>query len=171
MWCWWYHQWHHYSSFVEMIFRDSIWLTPVLLLVLASLSCAIDNAIVVMWCWCQWQHISKKSWSISISWTRPKECNCAYGRYHWCHVTWTLMASHDHKGHVAPYFNHRDVRSAMMLLPMALPSHDTNANFNGVTCPEIVLHLISIVLTRGMQWFHWWCHCQSQWCGIVKNAI
>ena len=62
---------------LRWLFRDIMWLfVPVLILVLALVSCAIDNAIGVTWCWCQWHHITKKvmlhlTWSMLPLVTSP----------------------------------------------------------------------------------------------------
>ena len=74
-----------------------------------------------------------------------------------------LMASHD-QGHVAPHFNQLDLGNAMM--PLVSPDVDTNSN--GIFCHQhwcqscdmiknVMLHLISIIMTYWIQWCYSWC--------------
>ena len=50
--------------------------------------------------------------------------------------------SHDQKSHVAPRFNHLDLRNAVVPLIILSTSYDTDAN------------VISVTLTKGIQWHH-----------------
>ena len=85
---------------------------------------AIDDTVCIMRNWCQWHHMTKKSYSISfwfciliwLPW--PKECGGATDD------TWA--------------------------------SCDTNASASGITWPKIMLHLILMFCTRGVQWCPWW---------------
>ena len=88
------------------------------------------------------------------------------------------------KSHFAPHFNCLDLRNSVVLLGMLLVSHDTNS---GTTwcwqwyhwcqmTKESHFHLIMIILTLGLHWFHWehhWHHImlsQCQWCHMTKRT-
>ena len=43
------------------------------------------------------------------------------------------MASHEEKSHVAPHFDHLDLRNSMVPLKMLSASHDIGTIANGVT--------------------------------------
>ena len=55
---------------------------------------------------------------------------------YWYHVMLMPMASHDHKSHVAPHFNHLDLRNVMMSLMTQSASLDATVSVNGITWPK-----------------------------------
>ena len=48
-------------------------------------------------------------------------------------MTLMSIASHNQKGHVAPHFNHIDVRNSMELFSMSSASYDANTDASGIT--------------------------------------
>ena len=71
----------------------------------------------------------------------------------WCcqvsHQAGVSGVSHDQKGHVAPHFNCLDLRNSVVSLIMLMVLHDQ----------KVMLHLILIIFSYGMQWCYWRC-CQ-----------
>ena len=67
--------------------------------------------------------------------------------WYWHHVMLMLvpMVSHDQKSPVAPHFNHHDLRNTMLPLMMLSPWCDIDAS--DITCPIVMMHLVSIALT------------------------
>ena len=52
-------------------------------------------------------------------------------------------------------------KSCCTLLWSFWPNNCSDAIYSGVISPEkVMLHLISTILTYGMQWCHWWCQYQ-----------
>ena len=108
--------------------------------------------------WCWWYHImsipapvvshDQKSYIAS-------HFNCLVLRNPMVPLT-TLLGSCDinansvngKKSHVAPHFSFPDPRNAMVPFTTLFASHDTNTSANG---QNVMLHLISIVLKKGMQ--------------------
>ena len=127
--------------------RDIKWFfVPVLVLVLASASCATDSIIDVIWCWCQFNNMTKKA----ISWSsQPMECNgttdnvvdipWCWHQYQWYHITkmWLL-----HLFLIILIKGMQWCHWQCCLHPMILPSMPM-ASHN----QKVMLHLISIDLT------------------------
>ena len=72
--------------------------------------------------------------SFQASW--PKKCNVAIDdaisiMCCWCWCQWHHMT----KSHVVPYFEHLDIRNAMVPFMMPLASYDTSVSANGTTWP------------------------------------
>ena len=89
------------------------------------------------------------------------------------------MVSHHPKSHIAPHFNHPELRNVMVPFMMPLTACYANAMVTVVTwywwqCQwqdmmpmltpmvpydtNIIFHLILIIITKGLQWYNWWCH-------------
>ena len=103
-------------------------------------SCAIDDAIVIIWYWCSakgpiW--LKKSFWnSFWLSW--PKDCNGAT-----IFILWTQHSCQWHhmtKSHIAPHFGHLDLKEGS----------------DAIDDTRVMLHLITIIITLEMQWCHWW---------------
>ena len=95
---------------------------------------------------------------LSIIWTQGMQW-CQWW-YCWHHVMWipAPMVSHNQKYYVAPDFSCLDLRNAMVPLTTLLASHDTNTNTSGSNGQKVMLHLVLIILTQGIQCCHWWHH-------------
>ena len=76
------------------------------------------------------------------------------------------VVSHDERSHVVPHFDHLDLRSSVVPLMTLSALHDAYTDASGITW-EVMLHLISIVLTKGIQGCNWWCN----WCHMVPMPI
>ena len=107
---------------LRWLFRGIMTFVPVLVLVLASMLCAICDAIGVMWCWYQWHHMTKKVCSISFWSSWLNKCNGVNLQCHWLHVLPTLVpkASHDQENFFAHCFNNLEHMNTMVLLTMPL---------------------------------------------------
>ena len=70
-------------------------------------------------------------------------------------MTLTLgpVMSHDQKSHVEPHFKYPDLMNAVV--PLALHEHQWQQHH---VTKMVMLHLILVILTQGMQW------CYSQCC-------
>ena len=117
-------------------FRDIIWcLVLVLVPVLASVPCIIDSTIYVMWCPCQWHHITKKCYIAS-------QFDCLDIRKAMEPFMIPLVSCDASAGtngvtcpnsHVAPHFDHLDARNAMVPLVILC---STNASSCVITWPK-----------------------------------
>ena len=91
---------------------------------------------------------------IFLSW--PKECNSATGHWHTMMLMLVSMTSHDQNSHVAPDFDCLQLRNAMVPLMILSAFCNANASTSGIIWPKTIKNLISIIMTYGMQWCHWW---------------
>ena len=73
------------------------------------------------------------------------------------------------KSHVASRLDHLDLWNVMVPLMTLLALHDANISNNSVPWINIILHLISIVLTYEMQWNHIWCCCNVMLNPVVSH--
>ena len=143
-WCWWCHQWHHCFCDVEVIVcryymtfgasanSSACWH-----------QCHVPFAIPfgIMWCWCQWHHMIKKSFCTSFQSCSSMGQNGAIDDA----ISIDTIASANGiiwlKDQLALYFGCLYIRNVVM--PLA--SCDTD------TCYiDIMFHFISFVWTKWM---------------------
>ena len=124
-----------------------------------------NNMFPVTWCWwCkQWHHYISHwddcwkvfcDFCVNASTGDGMRVMCHW-QCCWCHVVLIPMASHDQKSHVAP---DSDSWPKNTMVPLAVSLVSWDAKANGLTWQKVMLCLILIVLTKGMQWCNWQCH-------------
>ena len=113
---------------LRWLFRGIIdLLAPLLVPVLASVSCAIDDAIGVMWIWCQWHYMNKNKLCSTLFWLSwSKECSADFDDTisNTSGITWS--------SHVASHFSSLRLRNAMVPLMMLFGSFNADTNANGM---------------------------------------
>ena len=121
---------------LRWLFRSMIWLS-VLGLVLVSVPCGIDSAIGIIWCWCQWHHMTRNGMLHIFSVILTQGMQWYHYWWHWYHVTWTLapVAWHYQKC-VAPHFNCLNIMNAVVTLKMLSASCDARSSAKSVTWPQ-----------------------------------
>ena len=96
--------------------------------------------------------------SFKLSWTN--ECSSAIYdtisimwwkfQHQWNHMT--------KKSHVALHYYCLELINGIMTVIMPLALCDANACTEWITRPKkVMLHIISVIFTKQMQWLHWWC--------------
>ena len=99
----------------------------------------------------------------------------------WCHELYDMMltmVSNDKKIHITPHFDHLDLRNVVVSFAMSSASHDTSTDASGITWPEVILHLI-LILISGQECngaiddsgSSMWCWCQCQWHHMTKSYV
>ena len=97
----------------------------------------------------------------------------------WCHwwcclhcLIWILtpVMSHCQIHDVAPHFKYLGLRNAMVPLTILLACYGADTTANGVNVQKVILYLILIVFTYGIQWYLFntisimWCQQKCQCC-------
>ena len=149
-------------TLLHLSYWDDYWevlydLVPVVVLVLASVPLMMPlvlcdaNDSGIKW--------PEKSCCISLLSSWPKECNAISIMWHNVRgsgiMWWWHQWHHMRKSHIAPHFNCFDIDNAVSIMWYWCWCQ---------WCPmikNVILPLILIILTQGMQWCHWqyYLHC------------
>ena len=107
------------------------------------------NALTKGMCWCylwhHWYHLTTMQVPVE-----PKEFNGAIDDARVNGIIWP-------KSHVVSHFHHLDLRNACAIVDSVnIIWHWCQHQWQNMT-QKVMLHLSLIILTSGMQWYHW-CH-------------
>ena len=120
----------------------------------------IDDAVGIMWCQCQWQHMTKESHVTSHFYHLDLRNRIVSLMILWHYVTLVpaSMTSNDQKFYVVHCVNHLALMNAVVLLTMTLAPHGADASSNSVNDWKVMLHLVSIISTIQTKWCNLKCH-------------
>ena len=89
-----------------------------------------------------------------------------------------LMVSHDWKVHIAPHFNHIELKAAVVALTMPFVYHDDSAGTKGITSPKRLCCTLfwlcwskecSVAIGNAISIIQYWCQCQ--WCHMIRAFV
>ena len=166
-------------------FRGNMWhFVPVLMMVLASVSCATDDGLGFMWYWSQWHNMTKKvmlhiiSWPMIYSGSIDDGISITWCQCQWCYMTQKVTL------HLIVIIQTQGMQWCpwqwcmhhMMLTTITLSSWNVNADANDITGQKshVKPHFSHPNLRSNgpiddaisSKW-HWW---QCQWHQMTKTC-